>query len=109
MSCIPLQGTPFMQMSKNGQSWVIGRSDTKEMICLGEFNDSFGDIMLNNEEIYLHIKPDGSASQINIDKSVSDADLLIVGEDGSMVVKASIGNFWVVPLRFTDHLAKIAF
>lgn len=96
---ISLTNTPFQQMTRNGQLWVIGRRDTQQLLCNGEFGDHFADMMFKDANLLLIIRPDGTASEF---RGKSEPHL----EGDCAVVMASMGNYWKVPSDFDKWLEK---
>jgi hypothetical protein len=106
MSAISLEHTPFKMMSKDGENFVIGRSDTKEMICLGSFNDRFADVFTIDEFVFLQIEENGTVQQIHLDKEVEPIDIVKFNKDKA-IIAGKIGSYWLCPYGFKVWAKKV--
>ena len=106
MSAISLEHTPFKMISKDGKNFVIGRSDTKEMICLGSFNNRFADVFSVDEFVFLEIEEKGTAQEINLAREVEPIDVVKL-DQGKAIIAGKIGSYWLCPYGFKDWAKKV--
>ena len=106
MSVIPLEHTPFKMISKDGKRFVVGRSDTKEMICLGSFNNRFADVFTIDELLFLEIEENGAVQEIYPDKKVDPTDVVKLNRNNA-IIAGKIGSYWLCPYGFKDWVKKV--
>lgn len=94
-----LQGTPFVVIKKN-DNYVIGRSDSRHMLCMGNFNQDFVDVLSENDEVTIRIYPNGQAVECNAGEMPG-----FDGEDA--IVRAKCGCYWTVPYEFDKWAEKV--
>ena len=106
MSAISLEYTPIKMISKDGKNFVIGRSDTKEMICLGSFNNRFADVFSIDELVFLEIEENGTVQEIHLDKKVEPIDVVKLDQNNA-IIAGKIGSYWLCPYGFEDWAKKV--
>lgn len=103
-----LEHTPFRIMSKDRINFVVGRSDTKEMLCIGNFNKSLADIFQSGDFLLLQINCDGTAEEILAPKTQDvDPSGLIELKSNKAIVCAKVGSYWIVPTGFHEWAEKV--
>jgi len=93
-------------MSKNSKGYVIGRSDTKEMICLGTFNKKLADLYDVDELVFLSINDDGTVQEL-LEMNADDATSLVKMEQNKAIIAAKIGSYWLTPHKFQEWAKKV--
>lgn len=104
-----LQNTPFIVLKKHDgkcRNYAIGRSDTKEMLCIGSFNKDFADMYDPGDKVYLRINPDGNAAEFYPEKGQDHTDFVKFNLDESVIVGVCIDSHWLVPNGFEEWATK---
>jgi hypothetical protein len=105
-----LKNTPFIVLKRHNlpsRNYAIGRTDTKEMLCIGSFGKDFCDCYDEGDKVFLRIKPDGSALEHWPTKILDDSEIVRNCEDGSVIVMANINSYWLVPHGFYEWAANV--
>lgn len=102
-----LTHTPFLIMSRDRKTFVVGRTDTNEVLSIGSFNKSFADEFDENEFLFLKIKGNGTAEEIFSDEQTDDPSKFISLQNDTAIVAAKIGSYWLTPVGFDEWAKKV--
>ena len=102
-----LKHTPFLIMSRDRKTFVVGRSDTNEVLCIGSFNKSLAALFNENDFVFLQIKTDDTAEEVIPAKPIEDPFALISINNDIAIVGVKVGSYWITPPGFDDWAKKI--
>ena len=107
MRTVKLEHTPFVAMTKDNKSYVIGRSDTKEMRCIGSFNNQFADMYKENDFVFLMVNEDGSASEYHPECRKAEPVDIVQLVEGGAIIATKVGCYWLVPYGFDSWAINV--
>lgn len=98
---------PFIILSRDRKTFVVGRSDTKEVLCIGSFNKFFADEFDEGDFVFLQINSDGTAEEIHHPKKMNNPSDYIRFDKDKVIVAAKIGSYWITPSGFDDWAKNV--